>query len=488
MDANGDGMGSACPRPSRAYRNRNDPTASRGRSADKRLRRRTLVRMPNTIEEPTHPSQRSNRSTLIGRVLVTVAAIAVFRIGSSTPIPGVVMERLLYSPDGGSLGVWSLFSGGLLTRGSVFALSIAPFITAVIVMQLLEASVPALSQLRRDGVVGQARRKKIVRAAGMVVAGVQAVLTAWNMSRASSDGVRLAILVDDPVLVLSAAVALFVGYLMCMWLAEMISRHGFGNGVTVILVSSLAATAAPGLRFTITGLPFLEAIAVLAAMIAMIAVLGFAHLSYTTVLVASASAPALAPRTRGPLQLKLLGGGVTPLIFASSLLGAMVSLTQRFAPELTATLSSPLSIWHATLLWVLCAAFSRLWARTAQDPVEMTNELTRTGRHIPGQRPGWHTAQYLHDMTVITALAAAVMLAPVLFAPVFLGGSFGIPVLTFIGVPLVILTSSLIELRRQAREYLLLDQTSELLAPVDRSVAAAQKARTDSSLMQDRLL
>jgi preprotein translocase subunit SecY len=444
--------------------------------------------MSDTYDESTQAPQRSNRSTLIRRVLVTVAAIAVFRIGSSTPLPGVVMERLLYSPNGGSSGVWSLFSGGLLTRGSVFALSIAPFITAVIVMQLLEASVPALAQLRRDGVVGQNRRKKIVRVAGMAVAAVQAALTAWNMSRASSDGLRLAVLGDAPALVLSAAVALFVGYLMCMWLAEMISRHGFGNGVTVILVSSLAATAAPGLRFTVTGLPFAEAAAVLAAMVALIAVLGFAHLSYTTVLVASASAPVLAPRTRVPLQLKLLGGGVTPLIFASSLLGAVVSLTQRFAPELTATLSSPLSVWHAALLWVLCAGFSRLWARTAQDPVEMTNELTRTGRHIPGQRPGWHTAQYLHDMTVITALAAAAMLAPVLFAPVLLGGSFGIPVLTFIGVPLVILTSSLIELRRQAREFLLLDRTSELLVPADRSLSAAQQARRDSSAMQDRLL
>ena len=373
--------------------------------------------------------------------------------------------------------MWALFSGGLLTRGSLFALSIAPFITAAIVIQLLEATVPALRQLRRDGVTGQARKKKIVRTVALVIAAVQAVLGAWNLSRGSTDGIRLAVLPDTFPAVAASAVGLFVGYLMCLWLAQVISRYGFGNGVTVILVTSLAATAAPGLRFTLTELPPAHAAIVVSCLLALMGIVAFAHLSYATIPVAVAAVPALAPRQRASLRLKLLGGGVTPLIFASSLLGVVVMVVQRFAPQLASEITNPLSVWHAAVMWVLCAAFARLWARTTQDPVDMTNDLARAGRHVPGLRPGWATAQHLHEHTVVTAWISALVIAPVLFAPVLLGEVFGFPVLTFIGVPLVIMTAALIELHRQAREYLLLDRLPELLSTAERHADAAVAAR-----------
>ena len=424
-------------------------------------------------------------SPLLRRITLTLAAILVYRLGCAILLPGTDLTLLTNLSAGESIALWSLFSGGPLTRASVFALGITPFITASIVMQLLDTSIPALRRMRRDGVVGQQRRNRITKTLAIAVAAIQAPLSVHSLSRGNT--FTPAVLPDNMLTTLLAIVLVFTGFLASIWLAEMISKHGIGNGATILLLTSIAATAAPGFRYLFTQMSILTTLTLSLVLIFLVSVLIVAQLSSVVISITSARPGVMVTPERAKLKLKLIGGGATPYIFAATIMTVVTSLFGQLAPELAAILSNQQSLFAITIMWLLCVGFSRLWARSAQDPVEMANDFQRNGYFLSGIKPGWETAQRLHNVTVIPALLSSLFLLPVVATPFLLGKMEALPLLSVVGVSLVLFTSSTVELRRQIRELGLLHANpawhiaeSDLTRIVSNARSAANNSRDNA--------
>lgn len=408
---------------------------------------------------------RSSSTLLLRRVALSLAVLVVYRIGCAAVLPGVDTRLVSKGSGGDTFGLWSLFTGGPLTRASLFALGITPYLTAALSIQLLEVAVPALKQLKHDGVVGRARLAKITRTMGLCVAFIQAPLAAWALTRSSASTAAPAVLPANIGAIVTASIGMIAGFLACLWLAEVASRRGIGNGATLLVIASAVANAGPTLRYITRRGGSVALLEVLAAITLLTLWLVFTHLTFRNIPVDSARLTVLTRPKRTEIKLRLLSGGVTPLVFAASLLGIVASILRGFdLRRLAYAITNPLSGWHILVMAIAAFALTRLWSRALLDPVEIANDLSRTGKFLPGVEQGWPTARRLHVATAAMSLVAAFAILPIIAAPLLLNGVLHIPYLALLGTPLVITVVAFAEMRNQVTEIRGLDRAGQVLA------------------------
>jgi preprotein translocase subunit SecY len=419
---------------------------------------------------------------LRNKLLFVVAMVAVYRFGVHIRVPGVdpfAIEQLQASADQqGALGFLNLFSGGAFESFSVFALGIMPYITASIIMQVLGVVIPKLEELQQQGAVGQRKITQYTRYVTIGLATLQAtgLVFIFGTGRGSAF-FGAAGNVPDVVLLPNGIwprgyliiLTLVAGTAVLMWMAEMISQRGIGNGMSMIIFASVVSTIPSGF-FGIWELnKQFWFFAMIALTLAIIVAVVFVELGQRRIPVQFAKR-VVGRRMMGGqntyIPLKVNQSGVVPIIFASSILLLPVILTnvlgsgEGWRGQITEFVDkyivNPQNLVYITLFSLLIIAFAYFYNSIAFDPVRQADQLRRQGGFIPGVRPGPQTERFLAKVVNRITLPGAVFIAVIAILPYLLLIVAGINSFGYAGTSILISVGVSLELMRQIDSQLTL--------------------------------
>ncbi|ANV83684.1 preprotein translocase subunit SecY [Picosynechococcus sp. PCC 7003] len=413
--------------------------------------------------------QMAQAAGLRGRLLVTLGLLVLVRFGVFIPIPGIdrvaLSEGIQNSP---LLGFLDVFAGGGLSAVGIFALGILPYINASIIMQLMTAAIPALEDMQKND--GEAGRRKISQIIRYVTVGWAAL---------QSFGITLQILRPyalDPgfTFVLETTLALTAGSVFVMWISELITEKGLGNGASLLIfvniVAVLPRTLGNTIEFAQTGGRAVIAKVILLLVVFLIMIVGIVFVQEGTRRIPIVSARRQVGRKlyrerTSYLPLRLNQGGVMPIIFASAVLVLPSSLAglagsgEGFFGQAIATISTllqPGRIPYVLVYLVLILFFSYFYASLIVNPVDMAQNLKKMGSSIPGIRPGRATSEYLEKVINRLTLLGAIFLGLVATVPTFVEGATGVTTLRGFGATsLLILVGVAIDTAKQIQTYVI---------------------------------
>jgi len=353
------------------------------------------------------------------RVLFTAGVLAVYRFGSWLPAPGVdpasVKQFFSGSAGGGVLGLLNLFSGSALSRFSLFALGIMPYVTASIILQLLTVVVPSLERLQKEGEAGYAKITQYTRYLTVALAAAQATGYAFLFKHGNAlpntNAGRLIIII----------LTLTAGTVLLMWMGEQITKRGIGNGISILIFASILAYAPSGISGWINGTTTARLFFPLVALGIVVSVV-FVMEGQRRIPVQYARRQLGNRQTTGGstyMPLSVVMAGVIPIIFAAAIL-ALPQTIGSFKP----TWNNWLQVNFGFASWqyllaeaVLIFVFTFFYTSVQFNPVDQADNLRKYSGYIPGIRPGPPTAAYLDRVMTRLTLAGALFLAAVAVAP-----------------------------------------------------------------------
>src|SRR5687767_9449075 len=351
------------------------------------------------------------------RVLFTAMILAIYRLGSWIPAPGVDSDTIeeFFSGEGGTiLGLLNLFSGGALSQFSLFALGIMPYVTASIIIQLMTVVIPRLGELQREGEAGYAKITQYTRYLTVVLAAAQATGYAFLFrSQGALDAGS-----GELVLII---VSLTAGTVLLMWLGELITKRGIGNGISILIFASILVGAPIGIAAWWNGGPMEKLFYPLIAL-AIVAAVVFVQEGQRRIPIQYAKRMVGRRMTTGgstymPLRVNM--AGVIPVIFAAAIMafpptvGTFFPQTQEFVNSYFTPNNWPYLLFQALLIVI----FTYFYTAVQFNPVDQADNLRKHGGYIPGIRPGPPTAQYLDRVLTRLTLPGAIYLALVATLP-----------------------------------------------------------------------
>ena len=421
---------------------------------------------------------------LRAKIFFTLAVLALYRLGTSIPVPGVDLDAVgafaEAANDQGFLGLLNLFSGGALGRMSVFALGITPYITATIIMQLLTVVIPKLSALQEEGESGQKTITQWTRYITVGLALVQSASFTQLLHRGSFGGIDL---IPDFTLrnVVLVIVTWTAGTALIMWLGELITQRGVGNGMSLIIFISIVSQLPSQFGILKASSQAYQFWTIVALMAVLTVGIIFVDQGQRRIPIQ------FSRRVRGR---KVLGGGSTyiplkvnmagviPVIFATSvmyfpvLIGSTLpatgwgqtvrswindNLLQSGQGGLSPTLP------YIAMLALLVVGFTYFYTAIQFDPVQQADRIQRQGGFIPGIRPGRATVRYLENVLSRITLPGSLYLAVVAVAPSLLGWLYHVPV-GLSGVSILIVTGVALETMKQIESQLMMRNYDGFLA------------------------
>jgi len=388
----------------------------------------------------------SKAKELQQRILFTLGALLIYRLGTYIPLPGIdpdAYAQTFEQASQGIAGMFNMFSGGAVERMAIFALNLIPYITASIVIQVLSTASPKLEQLKKEGEAGRRKINQYTRYLAVVFCAVQAYGIAVGLE--SSQGV-----VVDPgwFFRITTIVSLVGGTMFLMWLGEQVTARGVGNGISLIIFAGIVATLPSAIAQTLelsrTGaLPTIGVIGLLVLAVVVIGVIVFFERAQRRLLIQYPKRQVGNKMFQGDtshLPLKLNTSGVIPVIFASSLLLMPATFTSFGAQDggqgwlgiVSALLGRGQPLYLA-LYAGLIVFFAFFYTSIVFNPTDTADNLKRSGGFIPGIRPGERTAKHIdYVLTRITVVGATYlmivalipeMLVSQLNVSAFLGGT-----------------------------------------------------------------
>lgn len=386
--------------------------------------------------------------TMLKRILIVLTVILVYRIGVSIPVPlNSIDFTSMADNNSNTLNLFNLFSGGPLTSVSLFALGVTPFITSAIVMQLLESIIPAIKETKRDGKAGAKKVNALTRGIGLFLAVTQSFV---SLTMLQNRGVLPESLTFTETALF--VLALVTGFLILLWLGEVITKYGIGNGVTILLVVSILSSVwSVSKGFIVTNGVKMFLLTSLALLIITV-ILIIVTRAERRIPIVHASKYASNTKHLSYLPFKLIHGGVAPIIFASSLLGGLASVLE-FTPlkNWSVSLTQPDSYLYIIATALLVAGFVRLYERTSADPIEMANDLMKDSSFIPSVRPGWSTAKLVEDTSLRLAALSLIILIPVSLSQAFALKWFDVAFLPIAATSLLIIVTAVLDVIRQGK-------------------------------------
>ena len=402
------------------------------------------------------------------KLIFTFMMLVVIRFGSELPIPGVKTDffaDFFASQSNDAFGFFNAMTGGSFTSLSVFALSITPYITSSIIMQLLTIAIPKLEEMQRDGEDG---RKKIAEYTRYLTVGLALI---ESTAMAIGFGGRGLLLSYDVWSILIAVATMTAGSAFLMWIGERITEKGVGNGISIVLLFNIISSLPADVN-TIYSV-FLRGKNIGATVTIAILVLAFACAMFAFVVVLQDG------ERRIPVQYskkmvgrKLVGGqsshiplkvntaGVIPVIFASSIMSLPVVIAQFFQPDYTTIGGKILMMlnssswfrpdmpWYSVglvIYLVLIVLFAYFYTSITFNPLEVANNMKKSGGFIPGIRPGKPTSDYLNKILNYLVFIGAVGLIIISVIPIMISGLFSVSQLSFMGTSLIIIVSVILE-------------------------------------------
>jgi preprotein translocase subunit SecY len=410
------------------------------------------------------------------RILFTLLALIVFRLGSHLPLPGVDTELMRLAAErnaSGILGIFDKFTGGALGNMAIFALGLMPYISASIIVQLMTAVVPQLETLKKEGESGRKKLNQYTRYGTVLLAVVQSFGIAVGLESMDSSPV-----IDPGFLFrLSSVLTITGGTLFLMWLGEQITSRGVGNGVSLIIFAGIVAGMPSAiLKLLELGrtkeLPPFMILVIILVLIAAVAFIVFMeraqrriHIQYPKRVVGNKQMGG--DSTHMPLKLNT--SGVIPPIFASSLLLLPTTIAGFSAQKDPEGFLSSLLIYlgHGRPLFVLLYValiifFSFFYTAVVFNPTEIAENLKKGGAIVPGYRPGNNTAEYLDYVLTRITVVGALYLAVICALPEVLISKYSIPFYLG-GTSLLIVVSVSIDTVTQIQSHLLAHQYEGLI-------------------------
>lgn len=412
-----------------------------------------------------------NLSDLQKRILFTLGALVVYRIGSFIPLPGVnasAVQHLFQGDGSGMMGMFDMFSGGSLSRMSVLALNIFPYISASIVLQLLSATSKSLGELRKEGESGRVKINQYTRYLAVVLAIVQGWAVVRGLEAMAPVGGMMAVVNPGLVFELSAIIALVGGTVFVMWLAEQITARGIGQGASLLIFAGIIAEVPGGIvqlfKLDVTPAMIALVVAFVVGIIALIAFFEQAQRRIQILYPRQVMANGVVNTNASYLPIKINMSGVMGPVFASSIM-MLPAFVQRFVQSENLTVQTILGYftygtWSYILLFtVLIAFFAYFQTAVIFNSEETSNNLKNAGGYVPGVRPGEQTVKYLDNVVSRTTAIGVAYLIVVCVLPIVLNSHVGMPV-AIGGTSVLIVAGVVLDTMNQVQSYLVAKQYS----------------------------
>ena len=419
---------------------------------------------------------------LRNKILFTLMIVGVYRIGAAIRVPGVdplAIEQLRAGAQDGALGLFNLFSGGAFESFSIFALGIMPYITASIIMQVLGVVIPKLDELQQQGAVGQRKITQYTRYVTITLALLQATVLVFLFGNGGGGAFYSAVqapsvpLLPDGIwprgyLIIPTLVA---GTSVLMWMGELISQRGIGNGMSMIIFASVVAGVPSGYYSILLQNKVVWFVLMIVLTVAIVAAVVYVELGQRRIPVQFAKR-VVGRRMMGGqntyIPLKVNQSGVIPIIFASSLLLLPAILVSFLGNASTDSWRGQIQSYvdryilnsqnavYISVFALLIIAFAYFYNSIAFDPVRQADQIRRQGGFIPGVRPGPQTEAYLAKAVNRITLPGAVFIAVIAILPYVLLWAADVSTFGFAGTSILISVGVALELMRQIDSQLML--------------------------------
>lgn len=418
----------------------------------------------------------SKAAELKKRIWFTLGALIVYRLGTYIPIPGIdpgVLADVFRQQQGGIIGMFDMFAGGALSRMTIFALNIMPYITASIIMQLMTAMSPSLEQIKKEGESGRKKINQYTRYLTVFITAMQAYGISIGLEGIADGN---AVSEPGPFFRATVVITLVGGTMFLMWLGEQITARGVGNGISLIIFAGIVANLPSALAGTLelgrTGA--LSTALIVGLLIMAVAVI------YIIVIFERAQRRILIQYPKRQQGNKMIGGesshlplklntaGVIPPIFASSILLMPITLAQFSAgsgPEWLTTMTALLGRGQPLYLGIYSAMivfFAFFYTAIMFNPSETADNLRKYGGFIPGVRPGRATAEYLDKVLTRLTVVGAIYLTAVCLLPELLISQYAVP-FYFGGTSLLIVVTVTLDTVAQIQSHLIAHQYEGLI-------------------------
>ncbi|AGA64422.1 Preprotein translocase secY subunit [Liberibacter crescens BT-1] len=409
------------------------------------------------------------------RLLFTIVALLIYRLGTHIPLPGInpiAYTKAFQSKVGGIFGLFNMFSGGAVERMAIFSLGIMPYISSSIIVQLMSSLIPSLEILKKEGEQGRKIINQYTRYGAVVLGLVQAYGISIGLQ--SGNGI---VVFPGGFFIFSTVLSLLGGTMFLMWLGEQISSRGVGNGISLIIFSGIVAGLPSAFINTLElgrvgSVSTFLIIGIFILAVFIIALIVFAERAQRRLLIQYPKRQVgnrIFQDNVSHLPLKLNSAGVIPAIFASSLLllPATISgfVSAASMPDWLSRIISSLGHGHPlymVLYGILIAFFSFFYTAIVFNPKDTADNLKKHGGFIPGIRPGERTVEYIdYVLTRITVLGA-IYLVFVCIIPEVIVSHTGIP-LALGGTSLLIVVSVILDTVAQIQGYLIAQQYEGLI-------------------------
>lgn len=410
------------------------------------------------------------------RLLFVLLGLVVYRIGAHIPIPGLDMTKLatfFNQHNNGILGLFNMFSGGALSRLTIFALGIMPYISASIIMQLLVAVVPSMEELKKEGEAGRRKINEYTRYGTVIISLFQAMgVCKWLI-------VQQIALQSGLGFYITTVVSLVTGTMIILWLGEQITERGVGNGISLIIfsgiVSGLPSAIARFFEQLRQGeIQFFSLVIVLLLVFAVVAFVVFMERSQRQILVhypQRMQGRKMYAAQNSHLPLKINMAGVIPPIFASSIILLPATLAQFFSNSASAPSRwisdiglalEPGQILYTIFYSAAIIFFSFFYTALVFNPKDTADNLKKSGAFIPGIRPGEQSAKYIDNVMTRLTLIGSLYLVLVSLLPEFMVKAWHVP-FYFGGTSLLIIVVVVMDFIAQVHAHLMSKQYESLM-------------------------
>jgi preprotein translocase subunit SecY len=408
---------------------------------------------------------------LRNKVLFTLLVIAIYLMGANIVVPGVsfsVIQSLTTADKAnGVIGFLNLFSGGALARAAIFGLGIMPYITSSIIIQLLQTVIPKFEQWREQGAVGQRKLTQATRYLTVALAVMQSsgLVFLFHSGQLFGSGSNIDLIPDFTApRVLFIILVFTAGTAVVMWLAELITQRGIGNGMSILIFSNVVAAMPTYGREIQQDKGWFGVIVIVALVMAILVAIVFVEQGQRRIPVT------FAKRVQGRrmyggqstyIPLKVNQAGVIPIIFASSLLYIPVLMSNvlpwtSLRNWVQANLLNPTDLWYILFYGVFIILFTFFYVHVTFDPFQQADTIRKQGGYIPGFRPGPATEHYLARILNRITLPGSIFLAAVALTPSIFLHAWNITTIPFAGTTLLISVGVALETMKQIDSQLMM--------------------------------
>ncbi len=431
--------------------------------------RGTLTNLANMFRVPD----------LRNKIIFTLGIIAVYRLGANIPCPGIdfsaVQSLVSSSQHAGVVALLNLFSGGALTKFAVFGLGIMPYITASIIIQLMIVVIPKFEQWREEGATGQKKLTQVTRYLTIALAIMQSTGLAYVFHNGgggllgNGNGLNIDLIPDFTIpRVALIVLTMTTGTVVVMWLGELITQRGIGQGMSVLIFTNVVSTMPSGGAAVKEEAGLFKFLVIVAISLALLVAIVFIEQGQRRVPVTFAKRVVGRRQYGGQstyIPMKVNTGGVVPIIFASSVLYFPILISnvlpshgfwKQVQDWISVHLAQPNNLWYIVLYGVLIVGFAYFYAAVTFDPHQQAEVIRKQGGYIPGIRPGPPTERHLQNILNRITLPGSLWLAGIALLPSIFLAIWNIQNYPFAGTSLLIAVGVALETMKQVDSQLML--------------------------------